>query len=465
MKDSKTAAEGARRITFLLGRLTVLRSMLRTEPAARLMELCDAIAANDATAGAARYHAMTAALLENPNRRVTGDIFKDFLFAEILESNNRFARLSAAHRSDPPVMLAMEQDLRLVQELFSLECDTLIDWIGSVNKKKTQRESAVPSATPRKPSNEERITGMAGSAWGGGFFQKDRARARIPEPEATVDLPDELELSHWVRWEYDDPGERVTYAADDGLAVIYRRFLAEEDWGKLVVPLAEFHRQFGSGEFLHYRAFVAADDGMEGMDLSEFPSWDDIVVSDNQKERLYANTLRFLHTGEGENALLYGSGGMGKSSLVLALAKELPELRFVFLAQRDFADCMETLSRLKEQPFRFIAFLDDLSLSEREYRRLKAAVKSRLFRGNSLLYATSDQRPSDSSVFGLELGFDTLSEQSFLRAVQKALEENSVELDEETVRSACRRWQDEQGELTLRAAARLATALARKDRS
>ena len=89
---------------------------------------------------------------------------------------------------------------------------------------------------------------------------------------------------------------------------------------------------------------------------------------------------------------------------MLALAKELPELRFVFLAQRDFSDCMATLAGLSEQPFRFLAFLDDLSLSEREYRRLKAAVKSRLYGGNSLLYATADQRPRDSSVFGLELG-------------------------------------------------------------
>ncbi len=457
MKHCKTAADGARRITFLLGRLTVLRSMLRTEPAAKLMELCEAMAAGDAAASAARYHAMTAALLENPNRRVTGDIFKDFLFAEVLESSNRFARLCAAHRTDPPVMLAMEQDLRMVQELFGLECGTLIDWIGSI----TRRADPIAPPPARRPSAEERITGMASTAWGGGFFQKDRARSRVPEPEATAPLPDELELSSWVRWEYDDPGERVTYEADDGLAVIYRQFLAAEDWGALVEPLAGFHREYGSGEFLHYRAFVATDDGLQGVELDSFPSWDDIVVSHNQKERLYANTLRFLHTGRGENALLYGAGGMGKSSLVLALAKELPELRFVFLAQRDFSDCMATLAGLSEQPFRFLAFLDDLSLSEREYRRLKAAVKSRLYGGNSLLYATADQRPRDSSVFGLELGFEMLPAPDFARAVQKELDRANAAVDPNAVQEACRRWEAERGELSLRAAGRLAEALLR----
>ena len=152
---------------------------------------------------------------------------------------------------------------------------------------------------------------------------------------------------------------------------------------------------------------------------------------------------------------------MGQSSLVLALAKELPELRFVFLAQRDFSDCMATLAGLSEQPFRFLAFLDDLSLSEREYRRLKAAVKSRLYGGNSLLYATADQRPRDSSVFGLELGFEMLPAPDFARAVQKELDRANAAVDPNAVQEACRRWEAERGELSLRAAGRLAEALLR----
>ena len=67
MKETTASpAESARRITFLLNRLTVLRTLLRTDPAARLVELCDAVAAGDGTAAAARYHSMTAALLDQP---------------------------------------------------------------------------------------------------------------------------------------------------------------------------------------------------------------------------------------------------------------------------------------------------------------------------------------------------------------------------------------------------------------
>ncbi len=458
-ETTTTPAENARRITFLLNRLTVLRTLLRTEPAAKLMELCDAVALGDATCAAARYHSMTAALLDQPTRRVTGDIFKDFLFSEILESSNRFSLMASAGHSDPPVLLAMEKDLRILQELFSLACSTLMDWIGGLNKTGAAQPSRI--AESRRTGNEENISRMASSAWGGGFFPKDRIRARVPEPAAAAQLPDKLETPGWVRWEYSDPGERITYVADDGLAVIYRRFLAEEDWGRLVNPLYDFHRQHGCGDFLRYRVFADTDEGLIGMELRDAPVWDEITVSNGQKERLYANTLRFLHTGKGEHALLYGPGGMGKSSLVLALAKELPEIRLMFMARRDFASCMYTLRMLQEQPFRFIAFFDDLSLSEREYRRLKSAVKAQLHSGNALIYATSGSTPPDSSVFGLEIGFDMLSPEDFERHVREEVRRSGAIADYSAVSEACGRWKEQRGELTLRCGSRLAEAIVR----
>ncbi len=463
MNETKISpAESARRTTFLLNRLTVLRTLLRTEPAARLVELCDFVAAGDATSAAARYHSMTAALLDQPTRRVTGDIFKDFLFSEILESSNRFSLMAAASHSDPPVLLAMEKDLKILQELFALECTTLMEWIGGTSKGEAQ---VARPAQSQRFGGEENISRMATSAWGGGIFPKDKLRARVPEPAAAARLPDKLELSGWVRWEYSDPGERVTYVADDGLAVIYRRFLAEEDWGRLVNPLYEFHKQYGSGEFLRYRAFADTDEGFVGMELDDPPIWDEITVSNGQKERLYANTLRFLHTGKGEHALLYGPGGMGKSSLVLALAKELPEIRLVFMARRDFASSMLTLRMLEEQPFRFIAFFDDLSLSEREYRRLKSAVKAQLHSGNSLIYATSTSSPPDSSVFGLEIGFDMLKPEDFERHVRDEIRRSGTIVDYSAVSDACVRWQERRGELTLRSGTRLAEAIVREQHS
>ena len=457
--QNKTPKEGAKRLTFLLSRLTVLRQLLSTEPVERLFELCGAIAEEDCTAAAVRYHAMTAALLDQSIRRVTGDIWKDFLFSQILESKNRFSVLAAQRRMDPPVQVAMEQDLRMLQELFALTGKQLTEWIGAIAPKQEKQDE---QRTAKKYGNEENISRMASSAWGGGYFTREKQKPRPAEPETKAQLPDELELENWVGWLYDDPGERLEYAADDGLAVIYRRFLAEEDWGRLAAPLVEFHQQYGCGEFLRWRAFVAADEGMQGLDLADCLDWDALDVPGPQKERLYANTIRFLHTGKGENALLYGPDGMGKSSLVMALAKELPELRIIVLAQRDFSASMETLRSLSAQPFRFIALMDDLALSDREYRRLKAAFKTQLGASfPALLYATSNTRPADSSLFGLEIGFELLTEDQFRLQVEDAVHEEGGVIGPQALAEYVRHWRESGGELSLRAARRLAGRILR----
>ncbi len=118
-ETTTTPAENARRITFLLNRLTVLRTLAhgaRREAYGTLRRR--RFGGRHLRRGAVPFH--DRALLDQPTRRVTGDIFKDFLFSEILESSNRFSLMASAGHSDPPVLLAMEKDLRILQELFSL---------------------------------------------------------------------------------------------------------------------------------------------------------------------------------------------------------------------------------------------------------------------------------------------------------------------------------------------------------
>lgn len=457
MAQNQNASEGAKRITFLLGRLTVLRSILRTQPVSRLFDLCDAVASGDATRAAGRYHAMTAALLEQNIRRVTGDIWKDFIFSEMLESYNRFSVLAAERHMDPPVLVAMRQDMRLMQELFDLTGSKFIEWIGSMNP------APAPKREAGRGKSDDGIIRMAASAWSGGSFIRERPKPQPVDPPAEIPaLPKELELDRWVSWNYDDPGERVEYVADEGLAVIYRRFLAEKDWGNLAEPLMEFHAQYGCGEFLRYRVFLATDEGLQGIDPRGGPLWDDLTGIGPQKEKLYANTLRFLHTGKGEHVLLYGPDGMGKTSLMLALARELEDLRVILLAQRDFSSSMETLRSLASQPFRFIAVMDDLALSEREYRRLKAALACQPMLKNALIYATAPVPPSDSSVFGLEIAFAMPTYQEFCTMVSDVIRRERAPVSDGEIQSACARWQEEKADFSVRSARRLAWQLIRK---
>jgi hypothetical protein len=97
----------------LLEQLTVLRGILHTEPVNRLLDLIDAVAAKDTQDAQSCFYALTAALLSAEARRVTGDIWKDFLFSQLIEVPNRFSELAAQGVVDPPVQAAMERDLAL----------------------------------------------------------------------------------------------------------------------------------------------------------------------------------------------------------------------------------------------------------------------------------------------------------------------------------------------------------------
>jgi hypothetical protein len=439
-------ADFAREVTRCLDHFIVLRALSDLPPAKRLGEFCSAVLRGGNTD--ARFDALCSSLLELPCRRVSGDIFKDFIFSALLEQPNRYAQLAAAGRSDPPLKGAVERDLRLAQKLFNLTRDQLL--LCALEAKEKPPEAPAPQADPR----EESIARMASSAWG---IRSPRPKAA---PEKQPETSPEPDFSDYLRWTYDEPEQRAPYAADEGLAVLYRLFLAEEDWGRLAQPLYDFHARYGCGEFLQHRVFVASDEGFCGIEAPESPEWDSLVGIGRQKERLYANALRFLHTGKGDNMLLYGASGSGKSSAVLALLQELPDLRLVFLSHRGFEGCVETIRTLQQQPLHFLALMDDLSISEREYKRLKAALATLRTQGNVLLCATSSGPLPDQSVFPLSLVFEPLSEEQFFQNLSELLRLDHVYADELVIQRACA----DQPERSMRCAAAVAHRLAQLER-
>ena len=434
--------------THMLGRTTVLRPLLLTTPIVAFLELCTALEADDTSLAASQYHVMTSALLERDTRRVTGDIWKDFLFSELFETPNRFSRLAAELAMDPPIMLGMKSDLRILQRLFELSSTSIMEWITRTRH----------SAKRPQPSPPDKISRMAASAWSGGKTREKPKSGLIPalqpseeqQPLAPVEL---------AAWSYEDPAEHTSYAADEGLAVLYRRFLASDDWSELAQPLCDFHMQYGCGTFLRYRIFTAGEDGLFGMSAANAPEWDSLIDFDSQKERLYANTLRFLHTGHGDDVLLCGADGMGKTSLVLSLTQELPELRLVFMAARSLESTLAAIRLLHSQPLRFIVFLDDLALNELEYRRLKTLLSPT--DSNVLLYASAINLPLDSSLFSLQIKFEMPDFDTFCACVRNILRREHVNIASYSIEDACAAWQDRSDDFSIRAARRLAQQLIR----
>lgn len=124
----------------------------------------------------------------------------------------------------------------------------------------------------------------------------------------------------------------------------------------------------------------------------------DLVGIDHQKQRLVANTRRFLAARPANNALLWGARGTGKSSLVKAVFNEYSDrgLRLIEVDRDDLVYLPEIVDAIRDRPQRFIIFCDDLSFgaNENSYKHLKSVLEGSIEipPGNVLIYATSNRR-------------------------------------------------------------------------
>lgn len=124
----------------------------------------------------------------------------------------------------------------------------------------------------------------------------------------------------------------------------------------------------------------------------------DLLGIEAQKQALVANTGRFVAGQAANNALLWGSRGTGKSSLIKALLNEFADqgLRLIEIDKDDLVDLPEIVDDVRELPQRFVIYCDDLSFEEGEtgYKHLKSVLEGsiELPPENVLIYATSNRR-------------------------------------------------------------------------
>ena len=219
-----------------------------------------------------------------------------------------------------------------------------------------------------------------------------------------------------------------------------------------------------------------------------------LIGIDRSKDTLLANTLQFARGHAANNALLWGSRGMGKSSLVKAVhaeavAQGLP-LVLVDLAREDLGSVGRLLAILgRAQDRRFLLFSDDLSFShdDTQYKSLKAVLDGGISGrpANVILYATSNRRhlmprdmienerstaihPGDaveekvslSDRFGLWLGFHPCSQDEYLAMVRGYCGAYGVDVAEDQLRAEAIEWQATRGSRSGRVAWQFFTDLA-----
>ena len=125
---------------------------------------------------------------------------------------------------------------------------------------------------------------------------------------------------------------------------------------------------------------------------------DDLLGIEKQKQVLVQNTEQFLNKYPANNVLLWGTRGTGKSSVVRALLNRYaPEgLRIIQVDKDDLVHLPDIVDSIKQEPYRFIIFSDDVSFEVGEvgYKMLKSALDGSVYAPpeNTRIYVTSNRR-------------------------------------------------------------------------
>ncbi|MBX9989729.1 ATP-binding protein [Phreatobacter oligotrophus] len=205
---------------------------------------------------------------------------------------------------------------------------------------------------------------------------------------------------------------------------------------------------------------------------------------DRARDTLIENTRRFAEGLPANNALLWGSRGMGKSSLVKAahatvnrqrVAEGLSaNLKLVEIHREDIESLPQLMALVRATDLRFIVFCDDLSFDhdDTSYKSLKAVLEGGIEGrpDNVIFYATSNRRhllPRDmmenerstsinpgeaveekvslSDRFGLWLGFHKCSQDEYLAMVEGYAEHFGLKADAERMRAEALEWATTRG--------------------
>lgn len=232
--------------------------------------------------------------------------------------------------------------------------------------------------------------------------------------------------------------------------------------------------------FRHFIAFrwLQQEDGgyLEEVAFPDLPDHADLFGIDRILQRLQRNTEQFVHSYPANNVLLWGERGNGKSSAIKGLLKPfaLQGLRLIEVHKEGLLQLPQITGLLREQPYRFILFCDDLSFDEQEpgHRELNALLEGGIEEpaANILVYATSNRRHllpepmSDNSGtqeihpeealaeklsladrFGISLGFYPMSQATFLEIVAHQARLRRLIIPEDELNRAALRWALERG--------------------
>ncbi len=218
--------------------------------------------------------------------------------------------------------------------------------------------------------------------------------------------------------------------------------------------------RYGYGVFASSRMFRVAGEEIVPVKTADEVSMDSFVGYMDERQKVFDNTKALVEGREAANVLLFGDAGTGKSSTVKACVNHFHDqgLRLIELRKDQLFSLPYVMSRIADNPLKFIIFIDDLSFNKNDdsFSMLKAALEGSASAktGNAVIYATSNRRHivkerfsdrseaddvhhsdtvqelmSLSDRFGLTVYFSRPNKQLYLQIVHALAQKKGVEMD------------------------------------
>jgi len=212
---------------------------------------------------------------------------------------------------------------------------------------------------------------------------------------------------------------------------------------------------------------------------------------DDEIDKVLVNTKALINNRNANNVLIWGARGMGKSTLIKAVFKELKKssrkLKIIEVSRDSILELDRLFKVLRELSLKFIVFCDDISFEDGEgsYKSIKSILDGGL-RGDSqniVLYATSNRRhllsrKTDASInftreseeideklsisdrFGISIGLYECDQQLFLKIVNDYAFALGIKIEKKVLEKKAITWQMQRGSRSGRVAKQFIISLA-----
>ncbi len=391
--------------------LTALRPLISLPGIAALKECLEAACARNSLRAIERYHEMFSIMSAAP--RLSSEAFRDYWLYGAMTRAKLFG-------GDDIAISALERDLAVVQ---------LFCRLGGKGVWESLQKTA--ASNPPDP-----ITRLSAVAWSGASAEKAQQPASAPRAELTPPL-----------WQYSGRVTSLDLCAGEDMLVLTDAFEREEDWPRLAHSLLELYQEHGDiALFSHKRMAYVSGALVPTAGSLRWPSWDEFVGLEAAQEELARRANEFVSGDHSDNLYIHGEAGLGKTSLVLAMAEALPA-RLIAVRASEFDDgLIKLLREAARAPMKFIVLIDDAETVPEALLAYAAFEQGE----NIWLIATGRKQAAFPAPARLLLEPPPLK--AFTQRVMELARARGAELDYDRVQDACLDWKIDGGELTASAA-------------